>query len=348
MENIIVKSENKKCKSCGGSVVFSPSFQCLICEKCQSKTDIDKNEKYEKHIYEKDKDYSTKVNIKTDNKCKNCGAQIDTQNGEISAICPYCSSAFVQDLKETSAIKPDFVVPFLIDKNQAIEKFKKGVKKKIFVPNAFKKQQNIKNVESFYFPVFSFDENTNSSYVGSLGTTHTDRNGGSHTTYRNISGTIKLTHEDVLVESSSHLNQLQLEKILPYKISGSAMQYNDDFVRGFSLEYYVNSVQKCKKLADTIIEQNIKSSILSKYSYDFVSYLNVQTSANDEKYAHGVLPVYKFSYRFKEKEYSTLINGQTGKIGSGLPISKVKVGFTVFFSALLLVGIILLFVFFGE
>ena len=40
---------------------------------------------------------------------------------------------------------------------------------------------------------------------------------------------------------------------------------------------------------------------------------------------YGLLPVWKYIYTYKEKEYPFYVNGQTGKIVGTAPISKGKV-----------------------
>ena len=60
------------------------------------------------------------------------------------------------------------------------------------------------------------------------------------------------------------------------------------------------------------------------------------------------MPVYTFEFMYKDKKYITYMNGQTGKVGSGLPISKVKVAFGIILSVLIVLIPILLVLFLGE
>lgn len=323
MENVVIKGENKKCENCGGNLVFSPSFQSLKCNNCGSTEPIEKNSNIEYHQYvENTKSKSNK--IKGNITCKNCGATINLHN-QTSKKCPYCNSPYILQLNDS--LKPDFVIPFKFDKNRAITIFTKAVKKKFFVPNKFKKKPNAEKIEAFYIPAFSFNQNTTSIYNGKISNTHTTRSGDTirtYTTSKHISGTKVLEHRNVMVESSSLLNQIELDGILPYDMR-QRVKFNEDFIRGYSLEYYVDSINQSKKLADDIIDIIIRQSILQGYSFDHVDYLNVNTSRSNEEYSYGVLPVYKFSYTYGKKNYNTLVNGQTGRLGTGLPISKAKV-----------------------
>ena len=340
----LVSSSIKKCKSCGGNLVFSPSFQELVCNNCSSQSKIEKSKEYIKH------DFSSADVTKKSNKfsgyvkCSNCGANVSLKDN-ISGMCPYCDTAVVARVEDKDLDEPDFILPFAFNKERASELFVKNVKKKWFLPNKFKKAPQIDKINGFYFPVCSFDENTTSTYDGKLAIDnhHTDSEGRTYTTtsYRQISGEKKLAFTDIITETSSQMSQDELEKIMPYDIR-ECYKFNQDFLRGYSLEYPNENVQQLKKVADNIIDSHIENAILSNYHYDRVSYLNVNTTRLDEKYAFGALPVYEFTLDYKNKPYKTLVNGQTGQIGGGLPKSKVKIAFLVIAILLVIGGIAVL------
>ena len=337
----LVSSSIKKCKSCGGNLVFSPSFQELVCNNCSNKSEIEKNKEYQKHDCLSEDATKTARKFNGYAKCSNCGANVSLDD-DISGLCPYCDTAVVASVEDDDLEEPDFVVPFAFNKERAGEIFVKNVRKKWFLPNKFKKKPQIDKINGFYFPVCSFDENTISTYDGKLAIDnhHTDSQGRTYTTtsYRHISGEKKLVFKDIMTEASSQMKQTELEKILPYN-TRECYKFNQDFLRGYSLEYPNENAQQLKKVADNIIDSHIQNSILSNYHYDRVCYLNVNTIRQDEKYAFGALPVYEFTLDYKNKTYKTLVNGQTGQIGGGLPKSKLKIAFLVI-AILLVVGCI--------
>lgn len=325
----VIESSIKKCKNCGGNLVFSPSLQALKCEKCGSKNEITKNSNIVKHdITEKNEKVKTNKNITV--RCESCGANVIVTNNAHASNCSYCGSSVVLHTDDMLGLKPDGIIPFAFDKNRASVLFKQNIKHRWFLPNKFKKTPPIDSIKGVYIPSFGFDEITSSNYQGRLGTNHTRRGANgktyTYTTYQNISGAIRLEHNNVFIESSSLVSQAQLEEIKPYD-TRQIYKYNADFIRGYSLEYYINTVEQCKLQADFIIDNSIRSSILSKYSYDTVSYLNINTDRLDEKFSYVILPTYQVSYNYKNKNYITLMNGQTGTVGKNLPKSGVKIGF---------------------
>ena len=129
--------------------------------------------------------------------------------------------------------------------------------------------------------------------------------------------------------------------MLPYNFNDS-VKYDSDFIRGYSVEHFNNTLENCFKLSRISIDNKIRSQILSKYNYTSVVKLDVQTTYSNEKYCYHLLPVYKLDFNYKQKDYSTFMNGQTGKVGTGLPKSKVKITFFVLGIIAIFVGIFLL------
>ncbi|MBQ0017372.1 MAG: hypothetical protein KBT30_01920 [Clostridiales bacterium] len=350
MKEKIVDSTIKKCKNCGGNLMFSPHFQCLYCENCNSQFEIEKDTNIEKHEYSDNiKKDDNVVNSKKIYKCQNCGANIELDGLQQSRVCPYCESPYVVENKELVGLKPDMVVPFAFDKEKASENFVKNIKHKWFLPNKFKKAPPIDRIYGIYFPAFGFDEDTVSTYDGRLEHDHTTTINGhatTTTTYQHIKGTIALNHENIFVETSNHLTQNQFEGIKPFNTE-NFYKYNDDFIRGYSVEYYVDELNVCKDRAEVLIDNNIRANILRKYSYDRVSYLNVSTTRSNLKYDYAILPTYKFTYHYGKKDYTTFMNGQTGRVDNNLPKSKVKITFTVLTIILIIACIIGLSIFLG-
>lgn len=345
-----IKTNEASCPSCGATMRYSPERLKLFCENCKTCKDIEFKPLGPKHDWEnRDKATSQTKEWASETKnlkCPNCGANVILNKLEYSKVCPYCSSSLVGDVSELPSIPPDGILPFTFSDAEAVEKYVKGIRKKWFVPNAFKKAPPVENIKGVYIPSFGYDANTVSKYSGTLATdhTHVDANGRTHTTttYRHISGTHSHVHTDVLVETSSKMNQKELEKIEPYDTS-KMVTFDQGFIMGFTVEHYENTLDECKKVAERIMEERIKSAILSKYHYDRVESFSMSTNYSEQKYMYYLLPTYKCDYEYKKKTYTTFMNGQTGKVGGGYPKSPVKITFFVLFILLIIAGLIVLF-----
>lgn len=342
MENNVknLDRKSKRCASCGGMLVFSPKIGMLHCDNCGSGEKIEKVKEIELHDYSENlEDKNQRNDWKTQNKvfkCSSCGANVILSSLEVSKTCPYCESSFVAQSSALVGVSPDGIIPFMFDKEQALECFKKGVKKKKFAPNKFKKASSVDTIKGIYISSFSFNANTQTSYDGRIGK-RVGSGDKSRMKYRHISGTNSLPIKDVIVESSSHMDQESLEKIKPFDLD-KAYKFNNDFMLGFMAETYDQSMVNNRKVSDNLMQQIIREDILSNYSYDTVSYLNMDTTYSNVKYSYYYLPTYKIDFKYKKKTYTSYVNGQTGKLGGKFPISPIKVTILVFVILLLVLG----------
>lgn len=348
MTEKILKSNDCSCPSCGATMRYNPKMQKLHCNNCQTCKDIEFVELLLKH------DWSERAELKNLKefaketkalKCPNCGANVILNKLEYSKACPYCSSNLVNSTAEASNLAPDGIIPFKFSDEEASALYVKGLKKKWFVPNKFKKAPPVDDIRGVYVPSFGYDADTKSTYRGVLATDHVhrDSNGRSYTTttYKNISGVHNSLQRDILVETSSKINQTEFEKIKPYAID-KAVEFRQAFIMGYTVEAYENSLEECKMIADEIMKENIKESILSRYSYDRVQSFSLSVEQSNQKYMYYLLPIYKCDYIYKQKKYTTIMNGQTGRVGGGYPKSGVKITFFVLFILAILALIIYL------
>lgn len=348
MEEKNLSSLETGCPSCGATMRYSPAHVKMRCDNCQTCKDIEFEPIKEKQPWsDRNKaTASTKEWAETAKnlKCPNCGAAVVLGSLEYSKVCPYCSSSLVADEDNANIAEPDGIIPFKLSDEEASKLYVKGVKKKFFAPRAFKKAPPTENIHGVYVPSFSYDSNTTSEYKGVLATDHTTGVGDkrrTYTTYKHIKGTHQANLVDIVVESSSKLNQAQMNELLPYNME-NVVKFKQGFIMGYTVEQYQNTTEECLVVAKKEMEQIIKKQILSKYSYDRVNSFELKTQYTNIKYLYYLLPVYKCAYNYKNKTYTTFMNGQTGKVGGGYPISGLKVFLVVLFAIAFLAGIIAL------
>lgn len=77
-----------------------------------------------------------------------------------------------------------------------------------------------------------------------------------------------------------------------------------------------------------------------------MAYLNVNTNYNDIKFNYILLPVWVCGYKFRDKIWSFLVNGRTGKATGKVPVSVPKAVFTAVFAAAV-IGVLVWLIFFS-
>ena len=353
MEDKKIISMQNKCVGCGANLVFNPKTQDLFCQKCDSHYKIEEAGDVLMHELtrnvSKDGNYQNFVSENKMFKCPNCGANVILNQYEISNKCPYCEASLVIEENNFPGLKPDAVIPFQFNKEDAGNYFVNSVKKRFFVPNKFKKNIPESDIHGIYIPAFGYFTKTSSVYKGELYEEYeeTDSEGNKVTNrnYFKISGIHNADFSDVMVESSSKITQGEINGFLPYKTQ-SKKSYSNEYILGYSVEHYNQTVQECIPTYKSIVDRSIRQQILSKYHYNGVNYLNISTEYNNEKYLYYLLPVYRFTYKYKNKQYVSYMNGQTGKLDSNVPKSGFKIALSILIPLLIvllpiIIGLIL-------
>lgn len=335
-----------KCPTCGANLEFDPETQTLKCEYCGTQIDFEKNKQVEEISIEEAFATAERGDKTTSlYRCKNCGAEVMINSDEVATECPFCQTPYVVKIENLDGIKPNAVYPFLVDKDKAVDVVRKKIKKKLFAPSKLKKNFDAKNVNGVYYPCFTFDSVTQSTYSGRLGKRRTrtvKTSSGTRTeTYTEwfyVNGSFEKFFDDITISSSAKMSQKILGKIMPFNIN-SICVYEKKFLAGFYANHYDKNVKTAWKEAKDDMDKMIRNQILNRYDCDVVGYLNVSTIHNDVTYKYVLLPIWLISYKYRKKNYEMHMNGNTGKVYGKTPVSPWKVLFTCLISVGVAVGI---------
>jgi hypothetical protein len=116
------------------------------------------------------------------------------------------------------------------------------------------------------------------------------------------------------------LEPWDLENLVPY---------NEDYLKGFSSEYYQVALNQgfddAKQKMDNVIYQDIAFDI----GGDQQRIDQFNTTHNNTTYKHCLLPVWSAAFRYRNKSYRFVINGRTGQVQGERPYSYWKIAFAV-------------------
>ncbi|MBO5215954.1 MAG: hypothetical protein J6B79_07180 [Clostridia bacterium] len=321
----------EKCPGCGANMVFSPEKQALECPYCGTVATIENSFGEEIRFANLLSSASTWADETHVFRCENCGARTVLDRTEIAKTCSFCGTTNIVETDELSGLKPNAVVPFRLTVQNAIERVKTWVKRKFFAPGKFKKSVTPENVSGLYTPAFTYDAQTHSTYSGVLGKYEyrTRRVNGKtvrerYTRYFHIGGSHELFFDDVLIQASSGISQGSIDKLQPFGTSDSK-EYAKEYLSGFTASQYTKDGLACWEEAKTRMNGRIRSAILSRYVYDVVSSLNVDTNYSNVTYKYVLLPVYIGHCGWKNKIYNFFVNGYNGNVTGKTPVSVWKV-----------------------
>ncbi len=350
------------CKQCGAKLVYAPGTTRLKCEYCGAETEIKiseltiEEEDYEKFINQHESTLPTHQLYTV--QCNTCGAKT-TFNNVVSETCPFCGSVLVIKNSEIqNIIKPWSLLPFKIDSKKAFVQFQAWLKNLWFAPNDLKKyatqQEKLKGL---YIPYWTFDSKTITHYSGMRGDNYTSvetyttiENGRTVTKTRPVtrirwtpvSGTVYVNFDDILVLASRSLPQKYTDKLEPWNLK-ELIPFDEKFLSGFRTETYQIDIKEGFKISKEKMNEIIRQSIYRDIGGDHQKIISMKVQYNNITFKHILLPIWISAYRYKNKVYRFMINGQTGEVQGERPYSWIKIGLTLLLF-LIIIGIIIYFV----
>lgn len=326
---------DKKCPSCGATVVYDPETLSMSCPFCGYSRQLPKPEDGGQDVEELD--FSSAKNresldwgkAKKSLVCKNCGAETIMDSSDTAQCCPYCGSTQVMPVdSEEDVVAPGGVVPFEITKEKAAQLFKAWMKGKLFAPNEAKQSCEAKNFNGVYLPYWTYDSQTTSPYVIKLGFDSKDSNGNTTTTYKTYRGIYERFIDDETVYASKKTNNPYIKQASSFDFA-KLRKYSPEFIAGFLAERYTVGLDEGWGIAKDQIKKKLYSEISSmekkRHHADSVSKLDFNTSYAKVTYKYVLAPIWIANFKFKEKVYNIVVNGQNGQIRGEAPVSPAKV-----------------------
>jgi transcription elongation factor Elf1 len=348
-------SENKAhkfpCPKCGAEVDFDADQGTLLCAYCGYTATVPVTEQA---IQEYDLKSALREMMtapqetgygegKRSLKCESCGAVNTVDASIISAECAFCGSNQVVPLDQVAqVIKPESLLPFQVDQQRAAAEFRAWLGRGFFRPNPVKKiaKDASAKLHGVYLPFWTFDAHTSSWWRAEAGYYYnvtetymaTDDQGKQVQRTREVrkirwepaSGHLQLSFDDVLVPATDSVERGMVERIYPFE-TGALVSYEPGFLSGWAAEAYTIGLEQGWETGQQIMDQEVYQACGLEVPGDTHRNLQVKTAYSHMTYKHVLFPVWLASYRYGEKVYHFLVNGQTGEVQGQAPISWIKV-----------------------
>jgi len=336
------KETDKKCPMCGGTMDFDPKEGKLHCPYCDYMEEIKPEDENATVAMEQDFETAEQtgncdwgVETKTV-MCKSCGGEMVYDALQVSGECPYCGSNQVMEAKAENTLAPGGVCPFKVDAKTAAAKFRNWISKKWFVPNAAKENAKPKDFKGIYLPYWTFDSETASTFTAEYGIERKEKDSNGNTTTKTdwykCSGNYEKFIDDEPVCATKRHDTTLLGGILPFDTANN-VTYKPEYVSGFVSERYSIGLKDAWEMAKKTISGKLKSGITSQikaqYNADDVRSLKIVTNYKDIKYKYLLLPVWMAYFKYNDKVYNFMVNGQNGKVSGQAPISAIKVAIAI-------------------
>ncbi len=280
--------------------------------------------------------------------CPSCGAQIVTDDTTAASFCYYCHNPIVLEERLRGDFKPDYVIPFQIDKKKAQEIFTQWISKKKYVPDYFYSPSQIESMTGVYFPYWLYSRQVKGDLQAEGKTVRVWDMGGlryTETKVYDISRQGDMDVNSVARNALKKANRKLIDGVLPYRLNEKK-----DFSMGYLSGFMAENRDMEKDSFVKEVKDEVRQFALSNLKNQVSNYTSLQIRKNEaeltgEVWANALLPVWTVTYNDKArgKIYYFALNGQTGKIWGELPVDNKKLA-VLFLSIFIPVFIILLFI----
>ena len=89
--------------------------------------------------------------------CPSCAAELICDATTAATSCPYCGNPTVVPAQFHGMLKPDYILPFKLDKEAAKKALRAFYKGKRLLPRAFTTDNHIEEIKGVYVPFWLFD-----------------------------------------------------------------------------------------------------------------------------------------------------------------------------------------------
>ena len=332
---------NYQCPNCTGPLRFAGESGLLQCDHCESSFEVsvieqlyaDKEQAAAAAGAEPRWDCSTAGSMWSDEEashlraysCPSCAAEIICDDTTAATSCPYCGNPTVVPGQLTGQLKPDYVIPFRLDKNAAMEALKKYYKGKKFLPKSFAASNHIEEIKGVYVPFWLFDGLSEAS-MRFLGKKVRKYRRGNYeiteTDHYRVTREGSVAFQKVPVDGSSKMPDAHMDSIEPFGY-GDLRPFSTAYLPGFLADKFDEDADTCIKRANARIVESTErafASTTSGYTTLVREYSNISLTKGDVHYAF--MPVWMLSTKWKDKIFLFAMNGQTGKLIGDLPVDR--------------------------
>ena len=334
-------SVSYKCPSCTAPLTFAPGSEKITCEFCGTEVTIATLEELyaqqEKNAAAADEARQAKWNTQNAGDewsqqeaemmkaytCSSCGAEIVCDENTMATECCYCGNPTMLPQRFDKGLKPDYLIPFKVTKEDAKAQLKAFYDGKRLLPNGFGSQNRIESIQGMYVPFWLFDSTLTATATFEA-TRSTSYSSGKDTITNtehfqcNRAGTMHF--EKVPCDGSEKMDDEYMESIEPYDYS-EIVPFSTAYMAGYLADKYDVDAEASVPRADARVDQTAIDTLEETVTgFDTCEVKESFVAKNDNSVKYAMAPVWILSTKYQDTPYTFVMNAQTGKFVGRLPI----------------------------
>lgn len=338
-------SVSYKCPNCGAPLSFIPGKKTVTCEYCGTEFETGaieemfqaKRELAEKAEEAQEAKWDTEHagdEWTTDEvaslhafTCSSCGAEIVCDENTMATECVYCGNPTMLPKRFDGNLKPDLVIPFKKNKQDAVNALKEFYKGHYLLPSNFTANNRVEAIQPMYVPFWLFDSSVDAHAEFKAEKIHrheTSTEVITETQVFNCRRSGKMSFEKIPADGSKKMDDAYMESIEPFNYA-DLVPFQTAYLTGYLADKYDVAAEECAARADKRVE-NTAIEVLQDSVQDFDT-CSLEDSAiikEGGKVLYAMVPVWILTTRYNDVPYTFMMNGQTGKVVGSLPYDKMK------------------------
>jgi hypothetical protein len=266
--------------------------------------------------------------------CDSCGAEFAVAETALTSTCPFCASNKVNISSAPSEqLRPRFLIPFKVQADALRAKTSECLGKGWFHPGDLSKSIMVDRFTGVYLPYWTFSARISSSWKAEVGHERTVRRYNASTKtwethtvidWRWENGQVGLAISDLPICGSTHLSRLILERLHPYNFN-ELVTYAPDYLAGWQAHTYNVTLPIAWEQGKSAMREQAKKACYTDIHSSHVRNFAMTADFSDEAWRYILLPVYIAAYKYENKVFQVMVNGQTAVIAGQKPVAWWKI-----------------------
>ncbi|KKL25857.1 hypothetical protein LCGC14_2401080, partial [marine sediment metagenome] len=252
--------------------------------------------------------------------CSGCGASMsfDAEAGGLQ--CPFCASVDMVQQKDAKILAPKRVVPFRLGRDEAVAQMRQWLGRGFFRPSQLSQQASVVRMQAVYVPCWVFQATTHTHWTAD--SSHTPP--GARGDWYPMSGEHHGSYPNLLVGASGALTPSETSKICPFDLAEGVPPQQAD-LSSVTVEQFSVPRKYARPLARGIVEKIEEKTCAGQYVPGRTRNVHANVRIEALSSEPVLLPVWIMAYRYKDRLFRFLVNGQSGKATGHAPVSWLKI-----------------------
>lgn len=324
-----------KCPCCGGAIAFDSNIQKMKCPFCDTEFEMATLASYDSQLNNDQTDEMQWESVgggtwqdgEADGLrsyvCKSCGGEIVGDQNMAATSCPFCGNPVVMMQQFSGSLKPDYLIPFKLDKQAAKAALEKHYVGKRLLPKVFQDQNHIDEVKGMYVPFWIFDAEAEADFryrATRIRTWSDSQYDYTETSFYAVARGGKLGFAQVPVDGSTKMPDDLMESIEPFHLS-EAVDFQTAYLAGFLADKYDVDTGQCIGRANERIKRSTEDAFRATVNgYTTAALESSSVRLKNGKASYALFPIWLLNTTWNGKTYTFAMNGQTGKMVGDLPL----------------------------